>query len=123
MRAELKSDRGISLIEMVVAVLILSIGVIAGFRGLGQAQRGIGDEVPRLIAQQVVMNRAEAMQMLGAGQGGSLPDRVLMGGINWDITTETKPTQGGFVEARILAKADGYPGAQIVVYAPASPPR
>ncbi|MEL7117350.1 MAG: prepilin-type N-terminal cleavage/methylation domain-containing protein, partial [Pseudomonadota bacterium] len=60
-------DRGISLIEMVIAVLILSIGVAAGFQSLAQARKGIGEEVPRLIAREVAMNHAEALQLFGIG--------------------------------------------------------
>ena len=116
-------DAGISLIEMVVAVLVLSIGVIAGFQSLGQSQRGIGGEVPRLLAQNVALNRAEELQLLGAAAGGALPGEVLTGGIAWTVETETAATEGGYVEARIRVSAPGQPGAVYVVYAPAEPPQ
>lgn len=123
MRKDVKRDAGISLIEMVVAVLVLSIGVIAGFQSLAQARRGIGEELPRLFAQQVALNRAEEWQMLGAGPARALLDTVPMGGYVWQIGTEAKATEGRTVEATIRASASGQPGAIVVVYAPPGPPQ
>lgn len=116
-------EAGISLIEMVVAVLVLSIGVIAGFQSLGQARRAIGEELPRLLAHQVALNRAAELQMLGAAVAGGLPDRVTMGGVDWQIAVAQTPTRGGFVEARVQVWAPGQPGAVYVVYAPPEPPK
>ncbi|WP_049644922.1 PulJ/GspJ family protein [Candidatus Rhodobacter oscarellae] len=115
-------DHGISLVEMVVAVLVLSIGIVAGFQGLNQARRGIGEELPRLMAQQAALNRAAQFQMLGVAGAGTGPTQTALGGIDWHITIETAPTEGGFVEARIRAQAEGHPGALVVVYAPSGPP-
>ena len=116
-------DAGISLIEIVVAVLVLSIGVIAGFQTLGQSQVVIGGEVPRILANTVALNRAAEFQMLGAGAAGGLPQEVVMGDIAWQIEVVQKPTEGGFVEATIRAFADDQPGAVYVVYAPLGPPQ
>lgn len=121
-RMNASKDAGISLIEMVVAVLVLSIGVIAGFQSLGQARIGIGGEVPRLLAHNVALNRAEELLMLGAAAGAGLPDTVLMGGIAWRVEVDQSATEGGFSEARIRVGAPGQPGAVYVVYAPLEPP-
>lgn len=120
--AELADDGGISLIEMVVAVLVLSIGVIAGFQSLGQARVVIGGELPRLLAQQVALNRAEELQIMGATAGGGLPGTVMMGGIGWQVDVTQSATEGGFVEARVKVSAPDQPGAIYVVYAPVEPP-
>jgi len=117
------NDRGISLIEMVVAVLVLSIGVIAGFRTLGQAQVVIGGEMPRLLAQNVALNRAEELQILGGSAGNGLPRQVRMGGIDWTVDVTQAATEGGFAEATIRVTAPDQPGAVYVVYAPLEPPR
>jgi len=117
------NDAGISLIEMVVAVLVLSIGVIAGFQSLGQSRIGIGGEVPRLLAQSVALNRAEELLMLGAAAGSGLPRRVQMGGIEWQVNVEQAATESGFTEASIHVAAPGQPGAIYVVYAPVEPPQ
>lgn len=116
-----RGDQGISLIEMVIAVLILAIGVSAGFQSLAQARRGIGEELPRLIAREVALNRAEELQLLGASA--ALPREVGMGGLLWDVEAEGAATEGGFVELRVRVRTDGHPGALLTVYAPPDPPR
>ena len=114
------TDRGISLIEMVIAVLILAIGVSAGFQSLAQARRGIGEELPRLMAREVALNRAEEHQILGAAAG--LPGVVDMGALSWTVETERAATTGGYVELRLRVFSEGRPGALLTAYAPAEPP-
>ena len=111
-------EAGISLIEMVIAVLILSIGIIAGFRSLGQSQRVIGEELPRLLAQTVALNRAEELKLVGAEAGRALPGSVTMGPVDWAVVVDEAPTQGGFVEATVRVSAEGQPGAILVAYVP-----
>mgnify|MGYP002631504328 CR=1 FL=1 len=116
-----RSDGGISLIEMVVAVLILSIGVIAGFKSLNQSRLVIGGELPRILAHNVALNRAAEWQMQGAAMARGLPGTVESGGIAWQIEVTSEPTLGGFVEARVKVSAEDQPGAIYVVYAPPEP--
>jgi len=116
-----RSDGGISLIEMVVAVFILSIGVIAGFKSLNQSRLVIGGEMPRIIAHNVALNRAAEWQIEGAAMARGLPETVVSGGITWRVEVTSEPTQGGFVEARIKVSAKDQPGAIYVVYAPPEP--
>lgn len=108
--------RGISLIEMVIAVLVLSIGVVAGYRTLGQAQRGIGEELPRLLARTAALNRAEELRLLGMEAGRGLPAEVTVGPLLLQIEVTEKPTEGGFTEATVKAGAAGLPGALTVVF-------
>jgi len=122
-KLDIRNDAGISLIELVVAVLVLSIGVIAAFQSLGQARLVIGGEMPRLLAHNVALNRAAELQILGAAAGAGLPGRVLAGGIEWQVSVERAATEGGFVEARIRVTAPGQPGAVYIVYAPPEPAR
>lgn len=116
----LKPDAGVSLIEVTVAVLVLAIGVSAGMQSLSQARIGIGTEVPRLIAREVALNRAEELQILGAAAG--LPSQVKRGGILWDVDVDSAATAGGDVQLRVAVRADGHPGALVTGYAPAGPP-
>jgi len=113
-----EGEAGISLVEMVIAVLILSIGVIAGFRSLSQSQRAIGAELPRLLAQTVALNRAEELKLTGAEAGRALPGFVTMGPFDWAVAVDEAPTEGGFVEATVKVSAEGQPGAILVVYIP-----
>ncbi len=109
-------DAGLSLIEVVIAVLILAIGVAAGFRGLGQATRVIGEETPRLMARHAALNRAEELRLLGMAAGRALPEVVTMGPWNWRIEVTEAATAGGFVEATVTARSEGLPGASVVTY-------
>ncbi len=116
MRRPLTRDAGISLIELVIAVLILSIGVVAGYRSLGQAQRGIGEEIPRLLAHEAALNRAAELRLLGMTAGRALPGTVRLGPEDWQIDVTEEATAGGFVRATVRAHAPGRPGALAVVY-------
>ena len=109
-------DQGVSLIEMVIAVLVLSIGIVAAFQSLGQSRAVIGGELPRLLAQTVALNRAEELKLLGLPAARSLPNRVRMGPFEWDIAITEAATEAGFVETTVRATSPGQPGAMFVVY-------
>ncbi len=123
MRPVVKPDAqaGISLIEVLIAVLILSIGVVAGYRTLGQSRKVIGEELPRLMARTAALNRAEELKLLGAVAGAGLPREVRQGPFTWTLEVDQKPTEGGFVEAAVRASAPGQPGARYVVYVRVGP--
>jgi len=116
-----RGDAGISLIEVLIAVLVLSIGIVAGFRTLGQSRKVIGEELPRVLAREAVLNRAEELKLLGDTAGRGLPDAVQMGPFVWGLEVTRKPTEGGFVEATVRAFTEGQPGARYVVYVPVEP--
>ena len=121
MQRHLTRDSGISLIEVLIAVLVLSIGVVAGFQTLGQSRKVIGGELPRLLAQTAALNRAEELQMMGITASRGLPTQVRIGPIDWTLEVVGKPTESGFVEATVTARAPGQPGAVYVVYVPLEP--
>ncbi len=114
-------DEGISLIEVVIAVLVLSVGIVAGYQSLGQARMAIGSEVPRILAQTAALNRAEELKLVGMAAGRGLPQVVRQGPYEWRVDISEKLTQGGFVEARVRVSAADQPGAVVVVYAPSGP--
>ncbi|MDJ0827634.1 MAG: prepilin-type N-terminal cleavage/methylation domain-containing protein [Rhodobacter sp.] len=118
-----RGEDGISLIEMVVAVLVLSIGIVAGYQSLGQSRLAIGGALPRVLAQEAALNRAEELRLIGMAAGRSLPEIVRQGPYDWRITVDEAPTQGGFVEARVRAGAPDLPGAVFVVYVPPGAPQ
>jgi len=108
--------RGLTLIELLIAILILSIGSVAALRTMGQAREVVGGELPRLMAQTAALNRAEAIQMLGLPAARGLPSSVTMGPETIRLTLDTAPTESGFVEVAISAKSSSGPGAHVVVY-------
>ena len=115
----LRASRGFTLIELVVAVAILAIGSVAAYRSFDAAQRGIGGQVPRLLAAEVALNRAAELRLSGMTVGRRLPGQVTQGRTQWTVAVTEERTAGGMIEATILVSSQGNPGARMVVYVPA----
>lgn len=112
-------DAGVSLIELLVAVLVLSIAVVGLFRVFGAGAEAAGSESERLLAGIVARNRAEEIA-LGLTD---LPGRVGMAGRDWIIESATERTSGGFQEIALTVRpADGGAGATLVTYSSGSGP-
>ena len=106
-----RGQAGFSLVEMMVAILLLSIAIVGAFRVLDSGVTGATGEETRLLAELVALNRAAELAL---GETG-LPARVDLGGRTWTIETADAATEGGFVETtlRVLPEGGG-PGARIV---------
>lgn len=113
--------QGMTLVELVIAIAILSIGMIAAWRGYEQAQRGIGGQVGRVLAQQVALNHAAELRLSGLPEGRNLPGEAEMGTTRWQVTVAEAPTHAGLVEAVITVSAPGQPGARLVTLVPSGP--
>jgi general secretion pathway protein I len=110
---EPKADAGLSLVELVVAILILSIAIVGAFRVLDMGVRQAGDERSRVLASLVLLNRAAELRL---GES-DLPGEVDMGGRRWSVSSVEAATEGGFVKTTLTAtQSDGGPGARIVVW-------
>lgn len=118
MRAD--RDTGLTLIELIAAILVLSLGSLAALRASDQAGVAIQGGTERALAQIVVRNRAEALRIMGAA-GAGLPAQVVQGGQAFDLSTARTPTAGGLIEAQITARGPGGAGAQLVIYLPGAP--
>lgn len=120
MRAPLSTSRpaprGMTLVELVLAIAILSIALIAASRSYEQAQRGIGGQVGRVLAQQVALNRAAELQLSGLAAGRALPATNRMGPFTWQIALAEAETRAGLVEVTITVTASGQPGARLLTY-------
>ncbi|SHL20216.1 general secretion pathway protein I [Roseovarius marisflavi] len=110
--------RGVTLLELVIAVFVLSIGTIAALRSADQAGRVLGGEAARVMAMQVALNRAEELRLLGAVGARSLSNRVVYGPYNWQVAVSEEATRAGFTEATITARSPDQPGGRVVVIAP-----
>lgn len=121
MRADVRQEdepvavSGFSLMEVVVAVLVLSIATIGLFRVFDQSVLAASANRDRLLAQLVARNRLEQLQ-IGETE---FPDRVEFAGRDWLVDMPEKQTSGPFREVRIIVRpATGDGGASLVTYQP-----
>ena len=114
MRRLRRRDRGLTLVELAVAILVLSIGTIAAMRGLDHAPRAAAGAEARALAQIAVRNRAEELRLLGPGA--VLPDTVTLAGRSLTLEQEQQTTAGGRVRLTLTARVPGTAGAQLVVH-------
>lgn len=121
MRRSLTSrTRGLSLVELVIAVLILSIAVIGTYRVLDQSSRQIGTETARLLAGVVAANRAEELRLARTAGYGALPGQVRMGPHMFEVEVSQSLTAAGLSEATIKVRAAQGPQVVLVTYLPAA---
>lgn len=109
-------DRGLTLLELVVAVLVLSLGSIAALRAVDQSRIAIGGAEPRALAQIVARNRAQELRLFGGRA--DLPRQVEMGGRVFRVSVQRARTAGGLIRASITVRAVGGPGAHLVAFVP-----
>lgn len=116
----LKRDRGLTLLELVVAVMVLSIGSIAALRTIDHARLSIGGGAERVLATLAADNRAQELHL--PGTAGSLPSEVTLGGRTFVLSTDTQATAGGLIRAEVRAAVPGGAGALRITYlAPGAP--
>lgn len=116
MRGYKQSERGITLVELMVAITILSITTVATVRGMNQSFREAQGGTQRVLAQTVALNRAEELKLFGPARADSLPDQVAMGAFLFSVDTEFERTEAGLLKASINARSEDGIGAFLVVY-------
>ena len=111
-----RSTRGLTLLELIVAVMVLSMGSIAALRATDQSRVAIGGMPSRVLAQVVARNRVQELQLYGAIGARALPAEVKMGGRSFQVSVETASTSGGLIEAAVTVRGQDGPGAFLVAY-------
>ena len=106
--------RGFTLIELAVAILVLSIGAIAATRAGDQAQDALAGMKARALARVVAQNRAEELRLFGTI--GRLPNVVLMGGQEFQVEQAVQTTLSGVEQVGITVRSPLGPGARLVAY-------
>lgn len=114
MMSEGQRDKGLTLVELAVAILVLSIGAIAATRAGDQAQGALAGMEARVLARVVAQNRAEELRLMGTVT--PLPGTVRMGGMDFTVEVETKTTAAGLIEAGITVRSPLGPGARLVSF-------
>jgi general secretion pathway protein I len=108
-----RGDAGVSLIEVAIAVLILSIALIGTFRVIDQGTRQVSGERERVLGRLVAQNRAAEMRLAQPG----LAETVDLGGRRWVVRTGDARTSAGFDEVEILVTpAGGGATSRLVTY-------
>lgn len=110
------SEDGITLIELVIAILVISIGTLSVLRTLDQSRLELGGANARYLAQTVAANRAEELRAFGATVADALPATVQQGPYTWTIETSSKRTEAGLFEMDLVVSSPGQPGARLVTY-------
>ncbi|MFZ7091507.1 type IV pilus modification PilV family protein [Primorskyibacter sp. 2E233] len=116
------ATRGMTLIELAIAIFVLTIGSIAALRAADQSARVVGGEMPRLLARIAARNRAEELKMQAPNTSGLKP-QVTLGGQVFTLSTVSETTAAGLAQTTITARAESGEGAQLVVYLPKISPR
>ncbi|MBY6113190.1 type II secretion system protein GspI [Mameliella alba] len=111
-----RATRGLTLLELVIAIAVLSLGTLATLKATGQARLVLGGAGPRVLAQLAAENRAEALRLPEAG---SLPDTVRLGPYDFRIETRRRTTAAGLIRADIVVTSSEGPGAALVTFLPA----
>jgi general secretion pathway protein I len=119
-RLKAPPTRGLTLLELIVAVAVLSIGSLAALRSTDQARAAIGNAMPRLLADISARNRTQELQLLGPYA--ALPKSEFQGGLTITLQQTRKTTQAGLVMTTVTAQSELGPGASLVVYLPPGVP-
>ncbi|WP_147114506.1 hypothetical protein [Tateyamaria sp. syn59] len=109
-----RQDDGLTLLELVFAVLVLTLGIIAVLRTTDQSRLAIGGAQDRIFAQLAASNRAEEIKLLGPDA--ILPGNVRIGGQNFAISATSSVTAAGLVQVQVTSRSDQGPGAQRTIY-------
>ena len=110
------SDRGITLLELVIAVFVLAIGSLAALRSVEHAQRNLGEEPARLFAAQAALNRAQEIRLVGVEGARSLPANVQYGPYEWQLDVTFQRGDMGLIRSTVTSSGRGLPGAMFEVY-------
>jgi general secretion pathway protein I len=111
-------QRGLTLLELVIAIAILSLGTLATLNATGQARHTLGGATPRLLAQLAAENRAEALRLPDSA---GLPASETLGPYSFQIDTRRRSTAAGLIRVDITVTSSEGPGATLVTLLP--PPR
>lgn len=109
-----RATRGLTLLELVIAIAILALGTLGTLKATGQARLTLGGATPRILAQLVAENRAEELRLSGA----PLPGSVQMGPYTFVIDTRLRTTAAGLTRADITVRSSEGPGATLVTVLP-----
>ena len=113
-----KRERGITLVEVLAAVAVLAIALVAIFRAVDSQIRNTAALADRMFAHWAALNSMEEAQLAGAADTRATEATTELGGVVWTITIDREPAPYGLTRLEVAATSEGRPGAVLVGYLP-----
>lgn len=113
-----RNERGLTLLELAVAVLVLSVGTMAALGAADQSRLAIGQAEARLLARIAAQNRVEELHLPGV----VLAPEVDMGRQRITLSTHSIATEGGLTQVTVSAQSAAGPGAVAISWLPGGRP-
>ena len=111
------APRGMTMIELMIAVTILALGTLALLRVVDATQRTIAGQEARILAHHAALNRAAELRLAETAQSrAALPGTVANGRHEWRVSRSERATRAGLVEVELQLSAPGLPGAHLVIF-------
>ena len=85
------SERGLSLLEVLAAVVVLAIALIAIFRALDSQTRNTAALAERMFAHWAALNVLEEARLNGPPEERETETTAELGGIEWKLTIRRGP--------------------------------
>lgn len=120
-RARRQMDHGVSTLEILIAITVISIAALASYRSLSQSAVQASGMDARIYAMEVARNRAEEIKLMGVAAARGLPETEKLGPIEWRIETTEEETAVGLIEVAIVVSSPSEAGARLVTYMPLRP--
>lgn len=96
-------DKGLTLVELAVAVLVLSLGTIAAVRTMDHSGTSLTGQHTRFLAQIAARNQIERLRAGTEGRGGTSAHTATVGGVDFNVTTDRESTAGGLRKLTVRA--------------------
>ena len=116
------SERGLSLLEVLAAVVVLAIALIAIFRALDSQTRNTAALAERMFAHWAALNVLEEARLNGPPEESETETTAELGGIEWKLTIRRGPMPRGMIRLDVAATAEGRAGAVLVGFLPPEDP-
>ncbi len=118
MYRRLNHSKGFTLIELMVAVSVLAIAMMATWTTIQAAQNSLGSQLDRILAHQVALNRVAELRLIGMTTGRSLASKVRQGPFLMSVAVKGRAVNRGMVAVEIVVNRTGSPGARVMASVP-----
>jgi general secretion pathway protein I len=109
-----RKDRGFTLVEVLFAVAVLSIALVASLRLINQQTRATAGLTERVFAHWVALNTLEERR-LGINNGVGTRSQQ-MGGIEWQVDLTDSAGPANLARVAVTVSSQGHAGARLIGY-------